>query len=234
METVMSRGPGRVEQIIEAAFNAEPDNAFSVEDLCDRVYPNQPAEKKHRVSVLRAAKNIAKRRSEIDTITGENLGGTLVFYDQYRVMSYAMARLKTDRLNRYQSNDKRDTWTLSRSWAKSTPYGDPGKGMVWRIKKRRYNEEHLRARLSEEGPDHQHIIPGGAWWRHTEIRKAKRDGDVETVKRLKAEGEAALAAIMQQFPRNGVSVSKIDNDAIMETLNVLTESPEMRNAPSGH
>jgi hypothetical protein len=35
----MSRGPGRIERAIEAAFAAEPDNAFTIEDLCDRIYP---------------------------------------------------------------------------------------------------------------------------------------------------------------------------------------------------
>jgi hypothetical protein len=65
----MSKGPGRVERIIEAVFAAEPDNAFTIEDLCDRVYPGEPIEKKHRVSVLRAAKQVAKRRDEIDTVS---------------------------------------------------------------------------------------------------------------------------------------------------------------------
>src|SRR5258707_15595741 len=89
----MSNGPGPVEQIIEAVFAAEPDNAFTIEDLCDRVYPGEPIEKKHRVSVLRAAKQVAKRRGEIDTMTGEGLGGTLIFFDQYCAPSYAMAQI---------------------------------------------------------------------------------------------------------------------------------------------
>src|SRR5260370_37211150 len=94
-ETLMNKGPGRVEKIIEAVFAAEPDNAFTIEDLCDRVYPGELIEKKHRVSVLRAAKRFAKRRGEIDTITGEGLGGTLIFFDQYCVLCYAIARLKS-------------------------------------------------------------------------------------------------------------------------------------------
>jgi hypothetical protein len=56
METFMSKGPGRVSRAIEAALEAEPDNAFTVEDLCDRVYRGiNRVEKKHRVAVLRAA-----------------------------------------------------------------------------------------------------------------------------------------------------------------------------------
>src|SRR6266852_1906054 len=91
----MGKGPGRVEQIIDAVFAAEPDNAFTIEDLCERVYPGEPIEKKHRVSVLRAAKQVAKRCGDIDTMIGEGLGGTLIFFDQYCVLSYAMARLKS-------------------------------------------------------------------------------------------------------------------------------------------
>jgi len=100
----MRKRPGRVEQIIEAVFATEPDNAFMIEDLCDRVYPGEPIEKKHRVSVLRAAKHVAKRRGEIDTMTGEGRGGTLIFFDQYCVLSYAMARLK--RVD-YRTDDER-------------------------------------------------------------------------------------------------------------------------------
>jgi hypothetical protein len=37
METFMSRGPGRIERAIEAAFAAELDNAFMIEDLCIRM-----------------------------------------------------------------------------------------------------------------------------------------------------------------------------------------------------
>ena len=91
----MRKGSGRVEQTIEAVFAAEPDNAFTIDDLCDRVYPGEAIEKKHRVSVLRAAKQVAKRHGEIDTMIGEGLGGTLIFFDQYWVLSYAMARLKS-------------------------------------------------------------------------------------------------------------------------------------------
>ena len=59
----MSKGPGRVSRAIEAILEAEPDNAFSVEDLCDRVYPGiNRVEKKHRVSVLRAANLVASTK----------------------------------------------------------------------------------------------------------------------------------------------------------------------------
>ena len=34
----MSRGPGRIERAIASVFDAEPDNAFTTEELCKRVY----------------------------------------------------------------------------------------------------------------------------------------------------------------------------------------------------
>ena len=59
----MSRGPGRIERAIAAILDAEPDNAFTTEDLCERVYPGvNRVEKKHRVAVLRAANKLIKRR----------------------------------------------------------------------------------------------------------------------------------------------------------------------------
>src|SRR6266404_4329265 len=168
----MGRGPGRVEQIIEAVFETEPDNAFTIEDLCDRVYPGEPIEKKHRVSVIRAAKQVANRRGEIDTMTAEGRGGTLIFFDQYCVLSYAMARLKS---LSYRTNDKRESL--------------------------REDEADLRAKIAPGGSDHELILPGGAWWRHVEERLAKRHGDMDKVERLKAEGAAELAAVMQKFAK---------------------------------
>ena len=95
MTTLMSKGPGRIERAIEAIFAAEPDNAFTTDDLCDRAYPGERIERKHRVAVLRAAAKVcartgwAKWQSEVP-------GGTLVFRNVYNVMSHGMARLKSD------------------------------------------------------------------------------------------------------------------------------------------
>jgi hypothetical protein len=172
----MSRGPGRVSRAIEAALKAEPDNAFTVEDLCDRIYRGiNRVEKKHRVSVLRAAKAIVAHCPDFDWMTGEGLGGTLVIFNRYCVMSYAMARLKADKFNRYRSNDRRDTWTMPRSFAKGTRLGDPGKGKVWRIKLRSGTEADLRAQL--ESDLHRKLMAhGGAWWRHVQIEIADSHG----------------------------------------------------------
>jgi hypothetical protein len=107
--TLMSRGPGRVERAIEAVFDTERDNAFTLEDLGERVYPGvDRIEKKHRAVIARAARNLGRRRPEIHCLEGEGLGGALVFFRHDEVVSYAMARLKAAPWNRYRSKDRRE------------------------------------------------------------------------------------------------------------------------------
>ena len=104
----MSRGAGRIERAIAAILDAEADNAFTTEDLCERVYSGvNRVEKKHRVAVLRATNKLVKRRDNTGCMRCENLGGTRVYFNIDNVMSYAMARLKANNLNRYRSKDDR-------------------------------------------------------------------------------------------------------------------------------
>ncbi len=166
----MGKGPGRVERAIEAAFIAEPDNAFTVDDLCDRVYRGvNRIEKKHRVSVIRAAKSLCDRRPALNLnwLCSDRLGGALVFYTADNLMSYAMARLKS--LGAYRSNDKR--------WERSV------------------TEHDLRAQLSDDGDHYEYIVPGGIWWNYVELWKAERDGDTEKADVLRAEINRHLARL---------------------------------------
>jgi hypothetical protein len=56
----MSRGYGRVARTIETIFGKNPDGVFTVEELARAVYRDaQSVDKKHRVAVLRAAKQVA-------------------------------------------------------------------------------------------------------------------------------------------------------------------------------
>ena len=59
----MSRGPGHIERAIKQAFEAEPDRVFTTEELCSCVFDisSKKIEKKHRVSLVRAAKRLLKR-----------------------------------------------------------------------------------------------------------------------------------------------------------------------------
>src|SRR6516164_2415493 len=180
----MSRGHGIVQRAILAAFAAEPNNAFLLSELCERVYSGRNRiEKKHRNAVARAAEAIPS----INHIKREVLGSELVFYDPLNVMSYAMARLKSDSLGpgaAYRNNDYR-----------------PVRQKIWRghdvTSWRRYDissNEIFREMLAPGGSQHKNIVEGGAWWRHTEIRRAEKGRDQVRLKQLKAQQDAPFAA----------------------------------------
>jgi hypothetical protein len=158
METLMSKGPGRIQRAIKSAFEAEPDNAFTTEELCRRVYglkSRNPISKKQRVAVLRAAKNVLG----LEYFPTLNLGGQLVFYQPLNLMSYAMAEMKA-RWD-YRTNDARRSY-----WKTNT-------------------EAELRAMLTE--PEYRKLIrKDGAWWRYVEFVKAKDRGDRKRAAELSA------------------------------------------------
>jgi hypothetical protein len=172
----MSKGHGRVALALDALFDAEPDNAFTLEELCERAYPGvNRIQKKHRVSVARAAHKLADRRPEIRRFRTEGLGRALVFFRHDRVLSYAMARLKTDFLNSYRSKDRR-----------TPPH-------------QRKDEDDLRRILTEQ--DRHLIAPGGAWWRHVQVFLAVATNDPEKLARLQAEEQANLAQVSAPLHR---------------------------------
>jgi hypothetical protein len=139
---------GRIQQALIKIFDRERDNAFTTEDLCERIWPDLcPGQimKSHRVTVTRAARHIGSQRPEIQWLYSQRLGGSLVFFRHDEVMSYAMARLKTDRFQRYRS--RRSHWSCG--------------------------EEALRRVLDDES--YRELIgPGGAWRRQVEIFLARR------------------------------------------------------------
>jgi len=168
----MSRGPGRIERAIEAVLAAEPDNAFTTADLCLRVYPDaEQIEKRHRVAVLRAMANIMERRDVLGELKASLMGGASVFYDRTNVLSYAMARMKTDR--RYQDNNP------------------------WRWDRDGVSESRLREMLTKDR-ESALMREGGAWWRHTQSAvaeiEARRAGDTARLERVLAERESEALA----------------------------------------
>jgi len=170
----MSRGPGRIARAIADIFDAHRDNAFTTEELCEQVYPSAVVEKKHRISVIRASKNLALHRAEIGWMTGEGLGRQFVFYRRDNVNSYAMARLKSDNLMHYRSNDPR----LPYHWIK--------------------DQAELRRHLDDDF--HRELMaPGGSWWLDVEIFLAERDGEVEKACELKAERQRKVEQVMERL-----------------------------------
>lgn len=56
----MSRGPGKIERAVAAALEGNPSGTFTVEELGLLAYPGvNQIEKKHRVAVMRAVRNVA-------------------------------------------------------------------------------------------------------------------------------------------------------------------------------
>jgi hypothetical protein len=183
----MSRGPGRIERAIAVILNTEPDNAFTTEELCERIYCGvNRVEKKHRVAVLRAANRLIKYRDNTGCQRCENLGGSRVYFNIDNVMSYAMARLKTDQFNHYRSND--DRWfTPAPKWFRDAMGYKKG----YQYQEHRSSEAELRARLTEGGQNHKHVVPGGVWWKHTQWAiaemEARRVGDTKRLEEIETE-----------------------------------------------
>ena len=192
----MSKGPGRIQRAIKELFEAEPDNALTTTELCERVYGVKEAdnaarafiristevtngklknvgnahEKSHRIAVIRAAKKIPS----LDYWVSENLGNQLVFYHPLNVMSYAMARLKAE--ENYRNADPR----CPPHWKNDT-------------------EADLRAKLANDERYRKLISEGGSWWLHTEVSRAKARGDEKRAAKLQAQADEIVASVLKRI-----------------------------------
>jgi hypothetical protein len=115
-------------------------------------------------------------------------------------MSYAMAYLKADNLNRYRTMDPRIWW-----------HG-------------RKTEKDLRAMLLPGGchyVDYNKLISeGGSWWNYIREQCAERDGDHELAQALKAEREAEAKESMEALTQ---SIKKLTGGNRAEATS--TDSP---------
>ena len=171
MATLMSKGLGHVGRSKVKGFRDQSKSPCfcTVEGhVCERVYGGKSS-RAERVAVLRAVKGLAARRPDlgIKGVRGEfsGRGRPMTFFNRYRVLSYAMGRLKDDNF------------------------------LPWCWKP----EAELRARLAPGGRDRHWVEPGGAWWRHTEMEIAKRDGDHEKLARLEAEQERVMEGYAERI-----------------------------------
>ena len=79
----MSRGPGRVQRRIKKLMQLEPSGAWTVEDLCDRVFEGtHQIEKKHRVSVIRALRAVVAGDPSWHVLQPDRFGGTLILVNR--------------------------------------------------------------------------------------------------------------------------------------------------------
>jgi len=179
----MSRGPGKIEIAVQHVFDSEQDNAFTVEDLIDRVYTGvNRIEKKHRVALIRSAKKVCGRSPEWTWLISGGIGGTLVFFSPYNVMSYSIGRTKgEDCGNNYRVNDpRRARWP---HWKSLT-------------------DEDVRKQFSPGGQKYDRVIEGGAWWNHTQMAIAERDRDCspEALKLFEDRNRAMVAYGVKPLP----------------------------------
>ncbi len=90
----MSRGPGKIERTIEAAFASAPDDIFMMGDLVALAYPGvNRVEKKHRVSVLRAASRVCGR-TDWRQMYSHRPGGGSVFVNLRSLRSYTLGKIR--------------------------------------------------------------------------------------------------------------------------------------------
>jgi hypothetical protein len=168
----MSKGSGRIQRAIVAAFAADPDNAFTAGELCARAYPGVQVDKKHRVVVYQATAALQRRWPDLGWFHSQTLGRQKVFFDASSVLSFAMARLKGDGIVPYAGNaDARIA--------------------AWR----KIGEAELRASLLPGGKHHSLVVEGGAWRRQRDMWIAKRDGDTARLRELEAIQAGALDRI---------------------------------------
>jgi hypothetical protein len=105
----MSRGPGSVEQVIRTAFTENGSRTFTVDELVMLAYPGlNGIEKKHRVSVLRAASKAAAVAAGWWWQQSAQPGHAVTYYNPVDVRSYAINKLRQDFL---VARRPRESWS---------------------------------------------------------------------------------------------------------------------------
>jgi len=159
----MSKGPGRIERAIRVAFTENGSRSYSVMELAAIAYPGvNRIEKKHRVSVIRAANNAANALGWWYW-QAEAPGHPLYYCNPLDVRSYALCRIRVSYLG---SRDDQD---------------------------------HLERLLDDPSVHNSRwawIQPGGAWFQHVEINRARREGDEAKADAMNVELNAGVARQM--------------------------------------
>ena len=124
----MSRGPGRIERAVVELVASDTDNAFTIREACRRIYGMDPVQKKHLISVARAAKSAIKHGANIwiDGVGGR--GHSLVLCTPDNLTSYGMAKFKRDNTLWPWADDNEVRQRLAVSYHN---YTAPG-GLWWR------------------------------------------------------------------------------------------------------
>lgn len=186
----MSRGPGRIERAIKELFAANPDLAFGVVDLVEHCYPgatgSKGPEKKHTVSVIRAARRVVDSDPDWEMWRGEGQGGALVFSNEASLQSHCLGILIADSLSFYRSPKR-----AVRKYGGSIGY------------RAAFHADDRASLLAMLAPGGSHgpgslIDLAKKHKKYVDLHIAERDGDPRAVK-IRAQIEAEDAARMAMF-----------------------------------
>jgi hypothetical protein len=172
----MRRGPGHIERAIRGLFDVSPHRAFLTADLVRRCFPGvDRIERKHEVSVLRAARKIVA--SDPDWCSWRREWGS-IFFNHANLQSYALFEIL------------RSEGRLDRPCGSGWDYPD---GYDWRCWRQDPKVERASAVLNHPHCQAHMTPPDGSWWRAVQLHCAERDGDEMTATPLRLEAERRSA-----------------------------------------
>jgi hypothetical protein len=219
----MSRGPGRIERAIRDLLDAHPDLAFVTDELVEHCYPGvTPIERKHQVSVLRAAHRVVAGDPDWTAWRIEGQGRGWLFVNLGNLQSYALGRMIGDQFNIYRSEKRaqrragghQDIPVFRQADGSLPPlpqytngWGRPMRACYIRVHGRFdyvrvfcntggliCDRDRLLTELREDEHYRKLMAPDGGWARHVQLHCAERDGSTELAAALKERQAAATAA----------------------------------------
>jgi hypothetical protein len=175
----MSKGPGRIERAIRELFDTSPDRAFLTADLANHCFSGADwIERKHEVSVLRAARKIVA--SDPDWRSWRTDRGS-IFFNHGNLQSYALFDI-------IRSEGR--IWLPSGGLEYANGFGYGVAISTSAAIEAVTNDPHCRSTMTP---------PDGKCWRAVQQHCAERDGDTATATALKTRADSENAAEMAGF-----------------------------------
>jgi hypothetical protein len=206
----MSRGAGRIERAIHDLLAANPDLAFTTDELAEHCYgvSQEQVTRAHRVSVLRAAIKVIESDPDWTRWPTQGQGRGWVFVNEASLQSHCLAWLMTDYQTYYRSpkRARRKAGRYLNRWGRAVTeqqlawerehgiqsvdwHGIPITSPWFSYGHLLTDRASLLARLAPGGKDHDLLKRRKV---HVELHIAKRDGDTERAAAIEAELEAGL------------------------------------------
>jgi hypothetical protein len=175
----MSRGPGRIERIIFEAMHDHPSEVYTVAKLAALAYPDV----------------------EPDVVPYHGM--------YWRMHPVYPKHCRSAILRAARTAVPRAGWDVMKAEAPGGPpvYFNPYDLRSYALARRLawYGNFH-RPESDLDSENHSHdrelLVAGtGAWWRHVEVRKLRRDGKIGEAEAIEAALEREVAALMGAFRR---------------------------------